>query len=113
MSEEEDLKKRLGQLEKELNQPQDNYKKVIAPTETAKSPKSKLAIKYKFLIWFLVGLLAFTGISFVIGAETLYLFFATVSLFITQLSFLAFMALLTLPLLVIMFVVYKIYKWLV
>lgn len=113
MSDQDELKKRLQQLENELNQPKDNYQKVTASTQKTKTPKSKLTFKYKFLIWFVVGLVAFAGISLVIGAETLYLFFATLSLFIAQLSFLAFMLLLALPSLLIAFVIYKIYKWLV
>jgi hypothetical protein len=113
MSEDEDLKRRIKQIEYELHQPENNYQKHTLIREPKKTGKPRLPLKYRFLIWFMIGLGIFTGLSFIVGAETLYLFFASVALFITSLSLIAILLISVLPMLALIYVIYQIYKWLV
>lgn len=113
MSEDEDLKRRMKELEYELHQPKNNYQKLtLNPDPKLKTAKPRLPLKYRFLIWFVLGLGIFTGISFIVGAETLYLLFASVILTITSLSLIVSSLILVLPTLALIYVIYRICKWL-
>lgn len=111
MSEDEDLKRRMKELEYELHHPKNNYQKILLNNyQNFKKNKSKLKLKYIFLIWFVVGLGIFTGISFIVGAETLYLLFASVILTITSVSLILTSLILVLPTLVVIYLIYIIWK---
>lgn len=113
MPEDEELKRRLKQLEYELHQPQNNYQKhVVIPETKLKTAKPRLPLKYRFLIWFVVGLGVFAGISFIVGSETIHLFFLSLIVTITSLSLLLSSLILVLPTLLLIYVIYKIWKWL-
>ncbi len=128
----EDLKKRMKQLERELDQPQSNYEKIILeptqnpapnsnsnPSSKIKTAKFRFSLPYKLLLWFGIGFGVFVALSLVVSSQTVYLFFASIYLifasiflFLSTLSLVAILLISILPALLFLFIAWKIYKWL-
>jgi uncharacterized protein YqhQ len=113
MPENENLKKRLQQLDIQVNKFQNDQKQSTKEIEPTKKLKLKIALKYKLLIWFVVGLGIFTILSLIVGSQTLYLYIASIMLFITELSFLAILLLFLLPTILLIYVIYRVWRWIV
>jgi ABC-type multidrug transport system permease subunit len=119
MSNDEDLKRRLAQIENELNQPIDNYKKTSIVQAKTKITSRKFPLKYKILIYFLSGLSIAIGISILVGTENMYYFIASITLllntlilFVSTLSIIGFLLLISLPSLIFIYIIWRIYRWL-
>lgn len=111
MTENEELKARLKELEDRLHQSDNFYKRTtLKPDPKIKPAKLKLGLKYKFLIWFAAGLGVFTGISLLVGLETLQLFLLSVMIFFYSLSSLVISLILVVPMLILIYIAWKIYK---
>lgn len=115
MSDDEELKRRIKQLENELHQPPNYQKYTVTPNPKfieAKPSKRRLSLKYKILMWFVIGLGIVAAINFLVGAETIQLFFLSVIVTVTSLSLLLTSLILVLPTLILIYVIYRIIKWL-
>jgi hypothetical protein len=116
----EELKKRMKQIEYEIHKAQSPKTVLNSPTSNKIVKSRKFPLKYKLLIWFCVGFSLFVALGFVLGAENAYLIFVSLTLFfnslillVSTLSIATFLLILSIPTLLFLYVIWKIYKSLV
>lgn len=115
MTSDEDLKRRMRQLEFEMNQTENSPQKFTLKPEPQTKPKAKtrrIPLKYKILMWFVVGLVFFGLLSLIIDPISIYLMISSIFLLISTLSIVAIALVAIIPMLIILFIAWNIYKWL-
>jgi hypothetical protein len=116
----EELKKRMKQIEYEIHKAQSPKTAQNSPTSSKIVKSRKFPLKYKLLLWFCLGFSLFLAMGFILGPENAYLIFISLTLFfnslillVSTLSIATFLIILSIPTLLFLYVVWKIYKSLV